>query len=80
MYPYILCVCGRDIGSVYDLFKLMKAEEYAAAIKTLGLNVDPEMMSVCNVDVKLDKVLKALNINLQCCRVKLLTQVEFKNM
>lgn len=81
MYPYILCYCGRALGDIYDLFKMMQAQKYAEAYKIMGeleWNVDPSMLAISDiVDVNLDDVYERLHIHLDCCRCRLLSQVEF---
>lgn len=76
MYPLILCYCGRDLGSIYDLFKALRAKKFAATIGEE--NIDPTLLSITDVQVQLDDVLTLLHLHTTCCRVRILTQVEFK--
>ncbi len=81
MWPYILCSCGRDIGSIYDVFKLMRISKYSEALSELDDDVDPAILCIIeDIRVELGDVLNSLKIFTMCCRVKLITQVEFKSL
>lgn len=80
MYPYIVCLCGRSIGDLYDLFKQMKLEKIIELYGT-SENIDPTLLSICeDTKLRLDDVFEALNINMDCCRVRMMTMVEFKDL
>lgn len=79
MYPYIVCHCGRAIGNLYDLFLAVKrerlAEEFGEEI------IDPIMIAVVkDIQIELGDILDDLHLYNQCCRVRMLTQVEFKEV
>ena len=82
MYPYITCYCGRSLGDLYDLFKEMRLKKYINFMKEHPeLNIDPYMIPYCDdISIPLRDVFEALNINLQCCRARMLTQVEYKEL
>lgn len=70
MYPYIRCFCGRTLGQIYDAYLAYK--EALIKEKTKDINK--------TVDVPLAEVFEALHIDLECCRSRLLTQVEYKEL
>lgn len=77
MYPYILCYCGRAIGDIYDIFKEMRREKYIAAYGTD--EIDPSILAISStVDVDLIDVFDQLRVHTDCCRARLMSQVEFK--
>lgn len=81
MYPYIVCFCGRSLGDIYDLFKAMKLVKYNAEYAKNDLDVDPSLLAISEqVEVDLSDVFEALCIHTDCCRVRLMSQVEFKDL
>lgn len=77
MYPYILCFCGKALGNIYDIFKLMRAEKYAHIDECM----DTFLLSITNdFKISLEDIFEQLNVPLECCRVRLNTQVEFKEL
>lgn len=83
MYPYIVCFCGRSLGDIYDLFMAMKAAKRSDAYSKGGLEVDPNLLPISeDVQVDLVDVFDELNMDkdVDCCRVRLMTQVQFKEM
>jgi DNA-directed RNA polymerase subunit N (RpoN/RPB10) len=79
MYPYILCYCGKSLGHLFDLFNAMKRERY---IEEFGEeSFDPTMIAVITrLQVELGDILDSLHLHKDCCRVRMLTQVEFKEV
>jgi len=79
MYPYILCFCGRSIGEYYDYFKAVRAQLYA---DLFGENeFDPILLPISeDVQVNMGPVFDSLHIHLECCRTRLTTLVEFKDI
>lgn len=82
MFPYVVCPsCGWCIGQISPLFDAMRKDRYAAALKEKGIDVDTanhEMIqSNEGVSVELGDILDKLGVRMECCRVKLLTQVQF---
>jgi DNA-directed RNA polymerase subunit N (RpoN/RPB10) len=81
MYPYIRCFCGRSIGDIYNLFKELKRREIAKFMKEKNLNTSPEFLPISSdMEVPLNDVFKQLHVNTQCCRARLLSQVEFSDL
>lgn len=82
MYPYIVCYCGRSLGDIFDIFKLLRLEKYMAAYeKSDGIewDIDPTMLAISEVvDIDLSDVFDQLRIYTDCCRSRLMSQVEFK--
>jgi DNA-directed RNA polymerase subunit N (RpoN/RPB10) len=80
MYPYILCVCGRSSGDLYDAYKAMREELHQQAFEDYG-DIDPMFVPVCDdIEVKTGPILDALGLELVCCRTHMMTQVEFKDL
>ncbi len=79
MYPYILCYCGRELGSLYDLFKIMRNAEYEKVFEGYDESINPAIICLSEESqINLEHVYRQLNIHLHCCRIRLLTEVEFK--
>lgn len=78
MFPYITCFCGCPIGDIYDIFKAMRY----AAFKAANSDIDPAMIgiSVEDLTVELGNILTMLHVKRECCRVRMLTQIEFKEL
>jgi len=78
MYPFIVCpTCGRDIGSVYDAFRLTATKKYQAVCGGIA----PDMVALTDVEaVSLKDELDDLGLDTICCRGHLITQVEFKSV
>lgn len=77
MFPYIVCYCGRSLGDIYPVFKEMRKQRYQEYLKKDSDIEIVKLMTSTKIDVKLGDILDALNINCECCRVRLLTQVEY---
>ena len=79
MYPYILCVCGRSLGEHYDLFKEKRRAIY---VEAFGDHVfDPTMLAIIDkLGVDFSSVFEDLHLTTECCKVKMMTQVEFKDI
>lgn len=81
MYPYIVCFCGRSLGDIYDLFKALRAAEYATYMEKNHVHIDPDKIQYSEeVIVYLREVFETLHIDMQCCKARLLTQVEYKHI
>jgi DNA-directed RNA polymerase subunit N (RpoN/RPB10) len=79
MYPYIVCYCGRSVGDLYPLFDEMRKERYEEYFKKTGHRIEPNRVTISSdVHVDLGDVFKKLNIRTQCCKARLLTQLEYK--
>ena len=77
MYPYIVCFCGRSLGDLYDIFKLLREIKY----QKLDSEVDPMLYAITeSVQIDLVDVFEQLNIHMDCCRTRMNTQVEFKDI
>ncbi len=78
MYPYIVCYCWRELGSLYDVFKILRNAAYAEVFEGFDESIDPVLISLSEeAQIDLRDVYEQLNVHLQCCRVRLLTEVEF---
>lgn len=59
----------------------MRLEKYKAEYAKHGLKIDPSLLAISEqVQVSLSEVLDQLNIHVDCCRMRLLSQVEFKDL
>ena len=78
MFPYILCYCGCALGHIYDVFLVIKRERLA---EEFGDSVfDPTMIAIVGIHVDLGDILDDLQIHNDCCRVRIMQQVEFKEV
>lgn len=85
MFPYIVCPsCGFPIGSLWPAFSAIRADMHLAALREKG--IDPKLANLPmlesneGVTVAMGEVLTGLGIRSECCRVKMLTQVLFKDV
>lgn len=82
MYPFIVCFCGRSLGDIYDLFKLMRLDKYMKEYESkdgIDYDIDPSMLAIAGaVEIDLIDVFEQLHITHDCCRARLMGQVEFK--
>jgi DNA-directed RNA polymerase subunit N (RpoN/RPB10) len=79
MYPYIVCYCGRALGHLYDVFNTIRRERLAEEFGEEAL--DPTMIAIIqDVQIELGDVLDQLHLHNECCRVRMITQVEFKEV
>ena len=79
MYPYIVCYCGCSIGDYYDLFKAMRADKFA--LEFGDTDIKPNLVSLNDeLQVELDDILNMLNITHDCCRTRMMSQIEFKEL
>lgn len=81
MYPYVICFCGRPLGDLYDFFKAAREELMQQAHERLGEKIKPMFMRTADdIKIQLKEVLDALNLHTECCRIHILTQVEFDEL
>ncbi len=77
MYPYVVCFCGRTIGDLYDAFKELRKRKYM----NLDSEVDPKLYAITeSVQIDLVDVFEQLNLHMDCCRTRMNTLVEFKDI
>jgi DNA-directed RNA polymerase subunit N (RpoN/RPB10) len=79
MYPYVVCYCGRSIGDLYDLYVELRRRKI---ISEHGeLNIDPDVVAFSDtLQVHTGDILDKLNLKLDCCRARMLSQVEFYDL
>ena len=80
MYPYIVCFgCGKSIGDYFDLYKEMRRQRY---VEHFGDYVfDPTVLAtVDSLGVDTSDIFKTLHLDSECCRARMMTQVEFKEL
>lgn len=80
MYPYILCFCGRSLGDIYDLFKMMRLAKTLEILKAEEADVNPALLAISDVQIRLDSIFADLHITTECCKARLSTQVELKEL
>lgn len=73
MYPPIVCRCGRPIGDIRQVYDLMMAEVFKRAGLT---NPDTARFTA---DVSCNEVISALKIKRDCCKIQLMSHIEFKS-
>ena len=78
MYPYIRCYCGRPSGDIYELFKALRSAAYNKYFADLGIEVSADRIAISeDIKVSLTDIFDQLNIHATCCKLRLLTQVEY---
>lgn len=78
MYPYIVCSCGRSIGDLYDLYLEMKNEKIEASA---DVEIDPLLLAITDsVSIDMSDVLDDLGLHVECCRTRITTLVQFKDL
>jgi DNA-directed RNA polymerase subunit N (RpoN/RPB10) len=85
MYPFICCYsCGRSIGDLCDAFKALRLLEYQKAFNDPDIaDIDPVLLAITeDITVDLSPIFDQLGIpeTAICCRTRLCTQVEFKEL
>jgi DNA-directed RNA polymerase subunit N (RpoN/RPB10) len=80
MFPYITCFCGKSIGDLYDVFHMMRMEEYRKALDGLDYDLNPVLISTIGLHVDLSEILTNLGLTSECCRVRMFTQVIFSDL
>ncbi len=81
MFPFIVCYCGRSIGDLYDAFSLMKAAAYKEFYELHGDNIDPERIPISeSVHLELNSICEQLGLTNECCKIRMLCQVTFKEV
>ena len=79
MYPYIVCFCGCALGHVADIYQAIKRERVAEEFGEDA--VDPACSAVVTgLTVELGDVLDDLQITNPCCRSRMISYVEFKEV
>lgn len=79
MYPFIVCFCGRALGDIYDLFCAMRSAKQARMFE--GIDIDPSYVPIVDtIQIDLLDVFDSLGLHMDCCRTRMLTQVEFKTI
>lgn len=80
MYTYVVCLCGFCIGQYTDLYQAMKADKLREVLGNDD-SIDPKMVPISLAgQVALNEIFEALNINHACCRARLLSQVEIREL
>jgi len=81
MYYLIVCTCGQSLGDLAGAFRLLRHKRTQEAIIRAGRPIDPSVLStVDDLQPSLGKDLDDLGLTSDCCRVRILTCVEFKEL
>lgn len=81
MYFPIVCTCGQSLGDLADAFKMIRHLRTQEAIIKAGRYIDPSILgTVDDLQPALGKDLTALGLVSQCCRLRMLSCVEFKEV
>jgi DNA-directed RNA polymerase subunit N (RpoN/RPB10) len=76
MYPLIVCYCGREIGCLYPLYSELRRRKIFAELGDVDIDPDVAIFTP-ELQVEMGDILDQLNLKLQCCRARMLTQVPF---
>jgi DNA-directed RNA polymerase subunit N (RpoN/RPB10) len=77
----ITCHCGRSIGDLYPIYNALRQEVIDEELKSLGRDISPDLTYLAtDFQPKLGEILDKLEINLECCRTRFLTSVEFDDL
>lgn len=76
MYPFVICVCGRAIGELYDLFVELRLSHFVDVgsnkdIPAYGVN---SIFANSSIHMNLSDIWAILGIELECCKTKLAFQ------
>lgn len=78
MYPYIVCFCGCCLADVWYIFKKWRADIYAK----VGSDINPRVLAMCDEEfgdkILLGEVLDSLGFDVECCRTRMMTMVEYR--
>lgn len=81
MYFLIVCTCGQSLGDLSDAFKLLRHKRTQEAILKAGRPINPSVLAtVDDLQPQLGDDLTSLGLTSQCCRLRMLTCVEFKEV
>lgn len=78
MFPFIRCYCGRPIGHLTDAFNEMRRDTYIEYYNKNHPGVTFDMLAFNSIQLDISHVFKQLNLHTECCRVRIMSQVEYK--
>lgn len=77
LYP-IQCTCGRAIGDLADAYKLLRRIKIQKIMNAKDRVVNPHVLAmVDDLHPDVGDILDSLGLYMECCRVKMMTTVEF---
>ena len=80
LFP-VVCTCGRSIGDLHPIYTVLRQQVIDAELKKIGRNIDPDQTQLAtDFHPQLGEILDNLGIELDCCRVRFLTNVEFNDL
>jgi DNA-directed RNA polymerase subunit N (RpoN/RPB10) len=75
MYTYIVCLCGRSLGDIYDLYHAFRTKKLQDVLGDTS-GADPALMLLMDdIQIDMQDVFAMLHIHLECCRARLTSQV-----
>lgn len=81
MLPLITCKCGRSIGDIYDLYKILCRQKIEKYLQDNKIDIKPELISISDeFSPEMRDIFEILSINLMCCKTSLMTNVEFSSL
>lgn len=80
MFTYIVCFCGMPLGDIADAYKALRMRKLMKYYKIIGYNIDPSMLAISDMGIHEGKLLDSLGLDQECCRTRIMTQVEFKEL
>lgn len=81
MYFLIVCTCGQSLGDLADAYKLLRHKRTQEAIISSGRPIDPSVLAtVDDMQPAMGADLTALGLTAECCRLRMLSCVEFKEI
>ena len=79
VFPVLCFECGNDIGSFYRFFKATKMHFYSDIIKNTPVRIN-KINSNPDLLPSVDFILKALGLNLICCRKIMISYIEIEDL
>ena len=80
LFP-IRCRCGQSLGDLADAFKTLRFLRVQQAVIETGRYIDPSILgTVDSLSPALGRELDDLGLHSECCRMVIMTCVEFREM
>lgn len=77
----IVCTCGQSLGDLSDAYKLLRHKRIQEAILKAGRVIDPSVLAtVDDLQPSMGADLTALGLSAECCRLRMMACVEFKEV
>lgn len=77
----VVCHCGRSIGELYPIYTALRQEVMDRELAKLGRDIAPDLTYLAtDFQPELGEILDNLGVELECCRTRFLTSVEFDDL